>query len=63
MTRHEMDIEDTGERRRLTDGASRHEALELLATLAYARALAGGDGAVIASVEQAIGTLRQEVLQ
>jgi hypothetical protein len=29
------DIEDTGQRRRLTDGVSHNDALELLAALAY----------------------------
>jgi hypothetical protein len=58
-----MNIEDTGERRRVTDGVSRSASLELIASLAYEKALAGGDEAVIASVERAILTLRQEVMK
>ena len=54
-------IEDTGARRRLIDMHSKNSSLELLATLAYEKALAGGDEAVIESVERAILTLRQEV--
>ena len=54
---------DTGERRRLIDCSSRNRALELVCTLAYEKALAGGDEAVIASVVRAILTLRQEVVK
>ena len=54
-------IEDTGSRRRLTDAASKSGSLELIATLAYEKALEGGDDDVIASVERAVLTLRQEV--
>jgi len=56
-----MSMEDTGERRRLIDASSSNRALELIASLAYEKALAGGDQAVIDSVERAILTLRQEV--
>jgi hypothetical protein len=56
-------MKDTGERRRITDGVSSSASLELLASLAYEKALAGGDEAVIASVERAVLTLRQEVLK
>lgn len=56
-------MEDTGERRRITDVVSRSASLELLASLAYEKVLAGGDEAVIASVERAVLTLRQEVLK
>lgn len=52
------ELEDTGERRRITDGVCKHDALELIASLAYEKALAGGDGAVIAEVERAILKLR-----
>jgi hypothetical protein len=59
----EMSTEDTGNRRRATDMVSTDDALELIATLAYERALAGGDEAVIASVELAILKLRELKVQ
>ena len=54
------DIEDTGQRRRLTDRVSLNAALELVCTLAFEKALAGKDPAVIASVEQAVLVLREQ---
>ena len=52
-------IEDTGERRRLTDGVSRNEALELLASLSYEYALKN-EAVDIQQVERAILRLRME---
>ncbi len=54
-----MNIEDTGERRRLTDGVCKNKALELIAGLAYEYALKNPE-VDINSVERAILTLRQE---
>lgn len=51
---------DTGARRRAVDAVCTDAALELVCTLAYAKVLAGGDPAVIASVERAILTLREQ---
>ena len=59
----EMSTEDTGNRRRATDKVSTDAALELVCTLAYERALAGGDEAVVASVELAILKLRELKVQ
>lgn len=56
---HERDVEDTGERRRLTDGVSRSDALELLACLSYEYALKN-DAVDTEQVERAILRLRQE---
>jgi hypothetical protein len=53
-----MSIEDTGNRRRVTDKVSTDRALELVSSLAYENAVAKGDEAVIASVELAILKLR-----
>lgn len=53
------DIEDTGQRRRLTDGVSANDALELIAALAYEYALKNPD-VQIDQVERAIMRLRQE---
>ena len=54
-----MAIEDTGNRRRLTDAVSTDKALELLAALAMENALGKGDEVVIASVEAAVLKLRE----
>lgn len=54
-------IEDTGERRRLTDLVSRNDALELLASLSYEYALKN-DAVDIEQVERAILRLRMEEL-
>jgi hypothetical protein len=59
----EMNIEDTGNRRRATDKVSTDRALELIASLAMENALAKGDDAVIASVEQAVLKLRELKVQ
>lgn len=56
-----MSIDDTGERRRATDGVSKHDALELVATLAYEYALKN-DAVDIEQVERAILRLRMEEL-
>lgn len=56
-----MNIEDTGERRRITDGVSRNQALELLAALSYEYSLKNDD-VDTAMVERAILRLRQEEL-
>jgi hypothetical protein len=56
------DIEDTGQRRRLTDGVSHNDALELLAALAYEYALKNPD-VQIEQVERAILRLRQEAMK
>ena len=58
-----MSIEDTGNRRRLTDKVSTDRALELIAALAMENALAKGDSVVIASVETAILKLRELKVQ
>lgn len=58
-----MNNDDTGERRRITDFVTTDTALELVCTLAYERALAGADEAVIASVERAILKLRELKVQ
>lgn len=54
-----MSIEDTGERRRITDGVSRNTALELIASLAYEYALKSAE-VDLEQVERAILRLRME---
>lgn len=56
------DIEDTGERRRVTDGVSTETALELVASLAYEYALKN-DEVDIGMVERAILRLRELTLK
>ena len=54
-----MSIDDTGERRRITDGVSKNTALELVCSLAYEYALKN-DEVDIEHVERAILRLRME---